>query len=697
MTGGASPPDPRAGRACLSDNLRRMFERPSRGDRVTWGFLLVAVCFVVYANGLTGTFTYDDKAIVRDNPRLRTPARVREIFRTSYFGGGQGSGSNYRPVLLLSYAAEWWIHGRSAPGFHVVNVALHAAATLLLAGLFLRIGLPPPAVALSSLLFAAHPVHVEAVTSLVGRGETLAAILTAGFLHLALTFSESGGRRRWTALAGALALYALALLTKESASVAPALLFLLLAFVFEGSLPRRLARALSRGWPVYAGGAALLAGSFMLRAAVLGGPIRPPNSGIFEVENALAPLHAWARVGNACLILLRYLGRCVFPLHLSADESAWSIRALAPGAPLVLLAVALVLLLAGLALARLPSGSPAALGVLWFGVAFLPTANLLFPIGTIFAERVAYLPSAGVCLALGAACVGASRSLGELSTGRRRVAAAAVVALSIRTVTRNAVWWTDSSLFTNSVAVAPASAKAHYNHAFVLGEGRRFREAVGHYERAVSIYDGYWDAWAGKGKMERELGLLSAAEASYRKALALFPDYENGFFGLGVVLEAQGRLSDAAADYRRGLAKKADSLPLAYRLAVVLSRMDAPDADAAWRRAVALGPASAAVRGDHSEWLLRAGSEDEALREARAALRLDPAYPAAWRALARSAELRGDRLARALALERAALASGDPEDLRALDEASTSVPAYGARFERVRALLERRASSRQSR
>ena len=95
--------------------------------------VLVAACVVAYANGLTGDFTYDDKAIVRDNARLSEPDRVGSIFTTPYFGGPKGQGTGYRPVLLLSYAVQWWIHGREAVGFHVVNVALHVLVTLLLA------------------------------------------------------------------------------------------------------------------------------------------------------------------------------------------------------------------------------------------------------------------------------------------------------------------------------------------------------------------------------------------------------------------------------------------------------------------------------------------------------------------------------------------------------------------------------------
>ena len=80
---------------------------PSRRDRAAWALLLALACLAVFANGLTGTFTYDDKAIIRDNPRIRAPEDVSRLFTTQYFGGPRGTGTNYPPVLLLSYAAQW--------------------------------------------------------------------------------------------------------------------------------------------------------------------------------------------------------------------------------------------------------------------------------------------------------------------------------------------------------------------------------------------------------------------------------------------------------------------------------------------------------------------------------------------------------------------------------------------------------------
>src|SRR5207237_3285526 len=112
--------------------------------------------------------------------------------------------------------------------------------TLLLAALLLRLDLPPPSVAASSLLFAVHPIHVEAVTSLVGRGETQAAVFVLLYLHLALAIwrAKGEGRKangevrflptpaeRLPILLLASLCYAAALLAKESSAVPPALAF----------------------------------------------------------------------------------------------------------------------------------------------------------------------------------------------------------------------------------------------------------------------------------------------------------------------------------------------------------------------------------------------------------------------------------------------------------------------------------------
>lgn len=580
---------------------------------------------VVYANGLGGGFTYDDKAIIRDNPRLRAPARAAELWTTEYFGGPPGTGTAYRPALLSSFAVEWWIHGGEPFLFHAVNVLLHAAATLLLATLLLRLRLSPALALGAALLFAVHPIHVEAVTSLVGRGETQAAALALAFLLLALRAVE-GGPRSARALLLALVCYALASLTKESAAVSPMLLALALSWLEEGSLLGRVWAALRRGLPVYIGCAATLAGIFWARARVLGGPLKSPGTGIFALENPLAPLASGERALNASVLFFRALGRMALPLRLSADESAWSIPLVPRGGWLGWTCAGLLAALVILSLWRLLPRVPAALGFLWLGVASLPTSNLAFPTGTIFAERLAYLPSAGFCLIAAAWILGDDPPRAARPGLRRAALGALALALAARTVIRNPVWHSDETLFSNLLRTSPASAKAHYDFAYMSSERGDFWTALAEYTRATQIYPGYWDAWSGRGRMERELGNLIASEEAYAQTLRLAPFVDAGSFGVGLAREIRGELAAAEQSYRDGLRHLPRSFPLAYRLAVVLTAEARPAALHAWHRALAIEPGSLPARVGYVEWLAAAGRPDQARRELAELLRLAPRY-----------------------------------------------------------------------
>jgi tetratricopeptide (TPR) repeat protein len=267
-----------------------------------------------------------------------------------------------------------------------------------------------------------------------------------------------------------------------------------------------------------------------------------------------------------------------------------------------------------------------------------------------------------------------------LSPARRRILLAAAVLLSARGIVRNAAWWTDEGLFLNLVRTSPDSAKAHYDLAYVLADERQYARAREQYQEAIDLYEDYWDAWAGKGRTEKELGLLAEAEGSYKKAIESNEAYENGYFGLGFVREARGNWAGAEEAYRKGLAQKKDSLPLAYRLAVVRSRLAWPAALPDWQRALALGPASTAVHADFSRWLLREGRTEEATKEARQALRLDPRHLAALRILAERDAVPDRAFAEGLAREKIFRVSRSPEDWALLLAAARRSEPYSRRF-----------------
>src|SRR5262249_2476898 len=212
------------------------------------------------------------------------------------------------------------------------------------------------------------------------------------------------------------------------------------------------------------------------------------------------------------------------------------------------------------------------------------------------------------------------------SRGRHALLGVVALLLSVRTVIRNPVWASDEALFSNMVRVSPDSAKAHYDFAYMTAEKGDTRTALAQYTRATQIYPGYWDAWFGRGRMERELGDLAASETAYAEALRLAPFNENGYFGVGMAREGLGDLAGAERSYRDGLRGHPQSLPLAYRLALLLSAQSRPGAVHAWHRTLAVEPGSLPSRLGYAEWLARAGRLEEARAQIADLLRRSPRY-----------------------------------------------------------------------
>ncbi len=587
--------------------------------------LLVLLAVAVFLNGLGGDFTYDDKSIVRDNGRIESPSRAGEIFTTHYFGGSMATGTNYRPGLLLSFALQRWVHGGRPFWFHAVNVALHAGVTLLLAAWLLRLRFPRGAVLAAAALFAVVPIHVEAVTSIVGRGETLAAflVLLSAVLWLRTTEGERLERR---AYAGTLAAFLLAVFVKESAVVLPGMV--VLGELFRDGrgdgLWRKLRGALAVRGLAFAGLLVPVALLFLVRRVVLGGYLISGQASIFDLENPLVPMKAPVRMANALLLLARYAAKTFWPTHLSADHSAYALP-LVSGAFDVRVGVALAglaaLVLAALALLR--SRPLFGFGLLFFLGTSLPGSNLLFPIGTIYAERLAYLPSAGLLAAATALFVPTAFAVPRHGPLRWResLLLAALAAGSAATVARNRVWRNDSVLFADTVRHSPLSAKAHYNWAYQLSQEKRVDEAREQLLEAVRIFPRHYEAWGFLGKIAWDAGKLDDAIGYYRRSTEIFPAFENGRWGLAKTLQAAGRLGEAEAAFLTGVRLLPTSYPLAFHRALLFEDEGHLErADREWRRALILGLWSSEARLARARLLVRLGRRGDAAREAHRVL-----------------------------------------------------------------------------
>ena len=265
----------------------------------------------------------------------------------------------------------------------------------------------------------------------------------------------------------------------------------------------------------------------------------------------------------------------------------------------------LLLLLGAAALWRLREKSLPALGFLLMAVAALPTSNLLFPTGTIFAERLAYLPSAGFCVIAASWIAGSAPAFDALPRRRLAVLAAATLLLSMRTIVRNPVWANDEALFTNMIRVSPKSAKAHYDYALHVGADAGIRAARWSTTsgrprsiRATGTPGRGAVGWSGSsGTLARRFAPTKKRSGSRRPTRT----------GSSASVSRRRLCGDAAGAeraYRDGLRHNPRSLPLAYRLALILAAERRPVALFAWRRALAIEPRSAAAREGLRAWEL---------------------------------------------------------------------------------------------
>lgn len=477
---------------------------------------LVLLATVPYLGSLSYPLLYDDRTLL-ENPWLGR-AGAMEVFRRDFWYGSRHAGSDlYRPLTVLTLA--WNL--RAAPtrvGFRAVNLLLHAGAVLAVFGMLERVasrlgsaregkaegdGAPRPEALCGAALFAVHPLGSQAVLTAVGRAEILAAVLGISALVSALD-AAAGRRRRQVRLWGSSALLLGALFSKESALVWPGLLLLWWLVARSRAGAARTLRAVVVAWI----GAVTL--FLAARAAAVGWALQEPP----WVDNPLVRVGVATRAVNAVLLQGLYLAKMVLPATLSV-EYGYAELPVVPAFPWGIAGAVALLGAWAAAAVLLARRWPAGL-YLWafVPVAFSVTSNVSLPIGTVFAERLAYLPLAGACGLAGGLIV---RSLGAPGP-RIALALGVLVLLAARTAARARDYRSLVAFDEATAAASPRSVKALANVGRTRLRTGRPREAVEALERAVRIWPDYPRALALLAEAYAQLG--QAEEAARYRALA---------------------------------------------------------------------------------------------------------------------------------------------------------------------------------
>ena len=494
-------------------------------SRGAW--LAALLCAVVHLPTLTAGFVYDDYPYVVDNVDLRGgPARIPGLFTSSFPSHAPERGL-YRPLTATTYVLDR-IGGPVSPvRHHATNLLLAALLVVASFAVLRRVLDPGPALA-GTLLFAVHPVHVEAIAWVTGRSEILAALFACLSLALAIDFVRGrGGAAR---LVGAGFLLVLGLTSKENAAVA--LPLFALAVVLGGTdVDRR------RAGPGIAAMTLALAIGLAVRQAALGafGPQvgeRVGSDGLLE----RLPLVV-AALGEH-LRLLAWPHPLSLERMLTAPDTFADPRVLAGAGVLAAWGVVA-------ALERRRPGRRFLWA--WPVVALLPVAHLV-PIGETVAERFLLLPSVGFCGWLGAVALSAGR-------GRARVGivAALLAAGAVLSFARATVWTNEESLWESALAHEPDSPTAWT----ALGDASRRRgdpdEAIYRYERALALDPSLTVTRQALAASHDAAGRPDVALEQSRIAVELDPTHPVALNNLGTRLARAGEMEEARALFRRAV------------------------------------------------------------------------------------------------------------------------------------------------
>jgi len=179
--------------------------------------LLAAAVFGFYANSLGGPFLFDDQALVKDNPLIRSAANIPKFFKTDIFCDSitlKPVSNSYRPVQMITYAADFRLWGENPIGFHITNILIHIFAVLLVFILVNKLFKNIFISSIVSLWFGINPVNTAVVSYISGRADILVAAFM--LLSLILYIDFTNNRRVSFLLLSALS-YLVAVYSKEYA------------------------------------------------------------------------------------------------------------------------------------------------------------------------------------------------------------------------------------------------------------------------------------------------------------------------------------------------------------------------------------------------------------------------------------------------------------------------------------------------
>jgi tetratricopeptide (TPR) repeat protein len=551
-------------------------------------YLLFGFAIFLYVDSLYNQYALDDRLMITENAFTKKGiSGIGDILSNDSFVGFFGkqknlvAGGRYRPLSHIMFAIEFAIFGANPFIGHLLNILLYAFAGVLVYKV-LQILFPPGKKPfyltlsfIAAALFVAHPLHTEAVANIKGRDEILSLLGSFGALYFMLKYIESS---RLVHLLWASVIFFLALLSKENAITFVAIIPLTLYFFTK-----------ARGTKILFPLAGLLVVSAVfvaIRSAVLG-YLMTSNIDLELLNNPFVNSTEAQKFATIFYTWGRYLVLLIFPHPLTHDYYPKQIPIINFNDIRAIISIVIYACMIVYTLMRIKQRDIVAYCILFFGLTFSISSNLVFPIGTFMNDRFMFVPLLGFTILIAYLCTEKfPKWLGELKAKQVTMSLVGIMifAYSVKTIARNPVWYDDYTLFTTDVKVSENSAKCNVSaggQTLELAEKetdqvkkkKMISDAIVYLNKGVRIHPRYTAGWVLLGKAMIYLEDYTDARAYYKIALGIAPtqqDALNNWLYCAQMSAKNKDYKEAKASYRELMKFQPENKDLIIDVAAVL-------------------------------------------------------------------------------------------------------------------------------
>lgn len=479
-------------------------------------FILLALGFLIYFNSLHNAMFWDDDDFILKNRYIQDWKFFPKYFTENVIAGNYLLGNYWRPVLLMLFSVEWHWWKDWAPGWHLVSILFHSLDSVLLFCLLDLLTKKRWVSFLTALVFLTHPIQTEAVVYANAISDSLACffIFIALIAYIKFRRSFNPGAKKLFYL-GTLLLYPLALMSKETAFVLPAYLFIV-DFLLDHDLPflKKFKKSLT-AISLFL----VIAGIYLwLRATHL----NFVNTFNFYNEENLLTSHFYVRLFTFFHVLCIYFGLLFFPFDLHVERSVplelsffhW---------PVVLGA----LIFGGLifwAYRNFRKSPITTFAVIWFFIGILPSSNLIIPINALLYEHFLYAPMIGIFLAV----IDQGVDLAIRFKLQKKCLALFLVYLAYFcavTVDRNRDWKDPVAFYENLLHYSPKSYRVINNLGMMYADRKFYQKAEENYLRAIALDRKNPVGYHNLAGTYRDTGRIEEAAQAFKEAIKLNPQF----------------------------------------------------------------------------------------------------------------------------------------------------------------------------